>query len=75
MTRRRYVKWSDIPAKCLWQAWVRQSGGDPDDPTLRRPKSARPLPSHGGPPLSQTLAGIETKNDDPPLDLGAADSG
>jgi prevent-host-death family protein len=43
------------PAERLWRAWVRENGGDPDDPRLRRDKNARPFPGTGM-PLSRALA-------------------
>lgn len=49
------------PAERLWRAWVRESGGDPDDPRLRRPKDARPLPAADRPSLSEALAELREK--------------
>lgn len=44
------------PAERLWRAWVRENGGDPDDPRLRRGKDARPFPAGDRTSLSQALA-------------------
>jgi prevent-host-death family protein len=46
------------PAERLWRAWVREAGGDPDDPHLRRPRHARTLPADSGPCLSDVLADL-----------------
>lgn len=43
------------PAERLWRSWVRESGGDPDDPRLR-PAGELPLPDPDPErPLSEVL--------------------
>lgn len=44
-------------AEKRWRSWVRDLGGDPDDPAWRRPDTARPRPSRRGEKsLSEHLA-------------------
>lgn len=45
-------------AERQWRGWVRDAGGDPDDPHWRRPADARPLPAEEGTSLSDRLDGL-----------------
>jgi len=44
------------PAERLWRSWVREQGGDPDDPRYRRRADAAPHPARVGGTLSDALA-------------------
>lgn len=43
------------PAERKWRRWVRELGGEPDDPSWRRPADARPLDAVAGATLSDHL--------------------
>lgn len=43
-------------AERRWRRWVRELGGDPDDPAWQRTADSRPLPGTGGQGLSDHLA-------------------
>lgn len=44
------------PAERLWRGWVRESGGDPDDPRYRRAAQAIPAAAGERGTLAETLA-------------------
>lgn len=43
------------PAERLWRTWVREAGGDPDDPRYRRTPEAAPTAARSGETLSSAL--------------------
>jgi prevent-host-death family protein len=43
------------PAERKWRQWVRELGGEPDDPTWRRPPDASPMAAAPGRSLSDHL--------------------
>ena len=49
------------PAERLWRSWVRDSGGDPDDPRYTREVGARPAAAAPGPTVSQALAELRAQ--------------
>jgi len=44
------------PAERLWRSWVREAGGDPDDPRYQRASDAAPMEARAGASLSEALA-------------------
>jgi prevent-host-death family protein len=44
------------PTERLWRRWVRDMGGDPDDPRYRRNPDAVPAATRPGGTLSEALA-------------------